>query len=62
MRESYTNSDITSIIKRKLKMAGLQIKTKSIAWLKTLLVVENLVVDGLWKDIDFDGKIGWEWT
>lgn len=44
-------------------MTGLQIKTKSIlAWLSNLLMVANLVGDGLWKDLDYDGKIGWEWT
>lgn len=44
-------------------MAGLQIKTKSmLAWLKTLLIVENLVGDGLSKGLDYDSKRGWEWT
>lgn len=44
-------------------MAGLQIKKKSIlAWLSNLLMVENLVGDGLWKDLDYGGKSGWEWT
>lgn len=44
-------------------MAGLQIKTKSIlARLNNLLIVENLVGDGHWKDLDYDGKSGWEWT